>query len=209
MKKILITLLVFSTITFSAVAQENIPSQDMAGQHQWHHQHMMDWKTLNLSQDQIAQIKAYNKTYRGQLQQLNKNESITVKEYRDQLYALHNEHKAKIKSILTEDQKTKLLGLRNEHMEQHDSIVAKRLDKIKIKLGLSDEQVAQIKAQREAIHEKIVSVRDNDSLTREQKREQLLSIKNESKENFKKILTPDQLNKLEQLRKAKMDKASS
>ncbi len=201
MKKILITLLAISAITFSAVAQdEKAPKEN--------HPHYM-MKELNLTQDQLAQIKMYNKDYRGQLQELNKNETITVKEYRSRLEAVNKDHKAKIKSILTADQKAKLLQLKVQHAEQRDSIAAKRLDKMKQNLNLTDEQVAQIKAQRDAVHEKIEAIKENDSLTNEQKKDQLMSVRDESKENFKKILTTDQLNKLKQLRKAKLDKASS
>jgi periplasmic protein CpxP/Spy len=215
MKKTLLTLLAFSAITISATAQQRNFQQDSTGRHQWHQQqrdhgdHGMGMQALNLTPDQKAKLKAYNENFRNQMDSLNKNENITVKESRDRQYALRQARKANFESILTADQKTKLEQLKNDRMAEHDSMMSRHLDKMKTKLGLTDQQVAQIKAAHDAIHEKIIAIRDNDNLTREQKEEQLSSIKNEGKDSFKKILTPDQLNKLEQMKKARMERGNS
>lgn len=169
----------------------------------------MEMQALNLTEDQKAKLKAYDQSFRTQMDSLRKNEDITVKQSRDQEYALRQQRKANFESILTADQKAKLKELKDDRMAQHDSTMSRHLDRMKTKLGLTDEQVAQIKAQHDAIREKIIAIRDNDNLTREQKEEQLSSIKNEGKDGFKKILTPDQLNKLEELKKARMEKSNS
>jgi Spy/CpxP family protein refolding chaperone len=213
MKKTLLTLLAFSAITFSATAQQKDFPQDSTGRHQFYQQfrgqHGREMQALNLTPDQKTQLRTYNENFRAQMDSLHKNESITVKEYRDQEYALRQQRKSNFESILTNDQKAQLKQFKDERMAQHDSMMNKHLDRMKTKLGLTDEQVAQIKAQHDAIREKITAIRDNDNLTREQKEEQLSSIKNERKDGFKKILTPDQLNKLEQMKKARMERNNS
>jgi periplasmic protein CpxP/Spy len=212
MKKTLLTLLAFSAITISAAAQEQ--QTQPVGPHQHtqcdrSHEHGMGMQALNLTADQKAKLKAYDHSFRTQMDSLRKNEDITVRQSRDQEYALRQQRKANFESILTADQKAKLKQLKDDRMAQHDSTMSRHLDRMKTKLGLTDEQVAQIKAQHDAIREKIISIRENDSLTREQKEEQLSSIKNEGKDGFKKILTPDQLNKLEEMKKARMEKNNS
>ena len=211
MKKIIGSLLIISAFAFSANAQtasNNTSNTTVPAHNQWHHHHKrMDMmKQLNLTPDQQHQLKAYHKNYREQMQALNKNESITVKEFRDKKYALHQDEKAKFLSLLTSDQKNKLDQLKQQRQQQHEAMAAKRLDKMKTKLSLSDNQVAQIKSQMQDIHSKMKAIKDDQSLGRLEKKQQLEALKSESKENFKKILTPDQLNKMEELKKERMQK---
>jgi Spy/CpxP family protein refolding chaperone len=213
MKKTLLTLLAFSAVTLSATAQQKDFPQDSTGRHQFHQQfrgkHGMEMQALNLTPDQKARLRAYNENFRAQMDSLHKNENITVKEYRDQEYALRQQRKANFESMLTNDQKAKLKQLRDERIEHGDSMMDRHLDKMKTTLGLTDDQVAQMKAHRAAMQEKLVSIRDNDNLTREQKQAQLSDLKNEREDGLKKILTPEQFSKLQELKKARMQRGNS
>jgi Spy/CpxP family protein refolding chaperone len=209
MKKILVSLLAIAAFTFSAAAQttDNSTANKNNPHKEWklHHKGMgMD--QLNLTQSQKDQLKASHENYRKQMQELNKNESITVKEFRDKKYALKKQQKTDFLALLTPDQKTKLGQLKQQRQQQHEIIAAKKLDKMKLKLNLTDDQVAQIKANRENIHAKIKAIKENDNLSRTEKKEQLETLRTEKKDSFKKILTPDQLNKLEEMKKNRMDK---
>jgi Spy/CpxP family protein refolding chaperone len=209
MKKILVSLLAIAAVTFSAAAQttDNSTAKKDNLHKEWkHHNKEMVMDQLNLTQSQKDQLKALHENYRKQMQELNKNESITVKEFRDKKYALKKQQKADFLALLTPDQKTKLDQLKQQRQQQHEMMAAKKLDKMKLKLNLTDDQVAQIKANRENIHSKIKAIKDNDNLSRTEKKEQLETLKSENKGSFKKILTPDQLNKLEEMKKSRMDK---
>jgi Spy/CpxP family protein refolding chaperone len=209
MKKILVSLLTIAAVTFSATAQttDNSTTKKDNPHKEWKQHHKgMDMDQLNLTQSQKDQLKASHENYRKQLQELNKNESITVKEFRDKKYALKKQQKTDFLALLTPDQKTKLDQLKQQRQQQHEMMAAKHLDKMKLKLNLTDDQVAQIKANRENIHSKIKAIKDNDNLSRTEKKEQLETLRNEKKDSFKKILTPDQLNKLEEMKKSRMDK---
>ena len=148
MKKTFLTLLAFSAITISATAQQQ---QSQPIDHHQHaqcdrsHKHGMEMQALNLTADQKAKLKAYNQSFCMQMDSLSKNENITVKQSRDQEYALRQQRKANFESILNADQKAKLKQLKDERMAQHDSTMSRHLDRMKTKLGLTDEQVAQIK----------------------------------------------------------------
>ena len=142
MKKIVAVMLAFASFIFSASAQE----QRKMKQHQHHHANGMMIKNLNLTQSQKEQIKASHDSYKKQLMELNKNESITVKEARDKKEVLRKEQKEKMMALLTPEQKDKLIQLKKDRAVKQEAMAAKRLEKIKATLNLSDVQVAKIKA---------------------------------------------------------------
>ena len=204
MKSIVVTLLALSAFAFSATAQEK---KAMKGHHlQKHHHGMMMAKQLNFSEAQKAQAKSYHDDFRKKMQELNKNESITVKEFRDRKEALRKEQRSKMQGMLTAEQKTKMTQLKADHKAKADEHFAKHLDKMKSKLGLTDQQLVQMKAQRESTHLKLKAIKENEALTREQKRDQLMALRTAAKEQHKKILTPEQQQKMEELKKKHFEK---
>lgn len=200
MKKILVVIIVMTGFVFGANAQN---TSRMKTHH--HHNEMM-LKELNLSPAQKEQMKATHEGYKKQMIELNKNENITVKESRDRKEALQKEQKEKMMSLLTTDQKNKLVQLKKDREAKHEMEAAKRLDKMKTSLNLSDEQVAKINAARQATHAQLKAIKENDQFSRTQKKEQLIALKEQNKNSFKSILTPEQIGKLEEMKKNKMGK---
>jgi len=137
---------------------------------------------------------------------LNQDESVTLKDYRDKKYILRKEEKMQFLNILTPDQKTKLEQFKKDEKAKRELMAAKRIDKLKAELNLTDEQVATIKANRQAIRTKVQAIIQNDSLSRTDKKEQLVSIKDANKGSMKTILTADQYTKWQELRKERMEK---
>ena len=201
MKKIVVLMTALTGLIFCANAQ-NISK--MKTQH--HNNNAMMLKELNLSSAQKEQMKANQESYKKQLQELNKKEDITVKEARDRKEALHKEQKEKMMNLLTADQKNKLVLIKKDREARHETEAAKRLDKMKTNLDLSDEQVNKINADRQVTHTQLKTIKGNDQLTRTQKKEQLLALKEQNKNSLKNILTPEQFSKLEEMKKNKMDK---
>ena len=202
MKKIVALLMIAATFIGSASAQEARAIKS----HRHHHDNRMGLKALNLTQDQKNQLKANRDDYRQQLAALDKNESITVKESRDQKEALRKSQKEKMMSVLTADQKNKLEQLKKDRQVKHEAMAAKRMDKMKAKLNLSDDQVAKINANRQAARDQFKAIAQNDQLSRTQKKEQLMALREQNKNTFKSILTPDQISKMEEMKKARMEK---
>lgn len=201
MKKIIVSIIAFGCFTLSATAQDKM---DM-GNH-FRHQKEMVIQQLNLTPDQQKQLAANRENYKAQMIALNKNENITVKDYRDQKFALRKEQKADFMRLLTPDQKTKLIQIKEDMKAKMQAMASKRLDKMKLELNLSNEQVATIKANRQASFTKLASVLQNDSLSRIDMQTQLMAIKDSNKNNMKTVLTADQYAKWQELRKEKMDK---
>jgi Spy/CpxP family protein refolding chaperone len=206
MKKVLIPLIALLALTVSVNAQDKMGKK---GHHHHKHEKGMMAKQLNFTDAQKAQAKAINEDSRKKMQELNKNESITVKEQRDRKAAILKERKTKMDGLLTAEQKTKMTQLKAEQKVKHEERYAKHLDKMKTNLNLTDEQVAKLKTQRTANHAKAEKIKNNESLSREQKKEQMMALKAEAKEQHNKIFTAEQLKKRDEMKKAHGDKAGA
>lgn len=202
MKKLLIALMALGMIIFSASAQEK---RMMKGKHPKHH-NMAIAQKLNFSEEQKKQAKLNKDNYKRQLQELNKNENITVKEFRDKKSALHKEQQAKMQSLLTPEQKTKMAQLKAEQKAKAEQHYAARMDKMKTKLNLSDNQVAKMKAQHAEMSAKLKAIKEDDKMDRVAKQEKLKALKSQMKEDRKKIFTPEQMQKMEEMKKGRIEK---
>ena len=203
MKKLLIPIIAIFALTVTASAQDKMGKK---GQHQKHQKGMMA-KQLNFSEDQKKQAKAINEDSRKKMQELNKNESITVKEMRDRKAAIQKERKIKMDGLLTAEQKTKMTQLKAERKAKSEEHYAKRLDKMKTTLNLTDDQVTKQKAQRDVSKARFENIKSNESLSREQKKEQMMTLKAQAKEQHNKIFTPEQLKKKEEMKKNRGDRS--
>ena len=174
MKKTIVSLLAVAGFIFSVNAQE--PGMMKQQNHQ-HEKGMMMMKELNLTEAQKEQMKANHESFKKQMMELDKNENITVKEYRDRKEAMHKAQKEKMMSLLTTEQKNKLEQFKKERKAKHEAIAAKKLERMKANLGLTDDQVAKIKESREAIHAQLKAIKDNDKLGRVEKKEQLMALR--------------------------------
>lgn len=210
MKSIVLTLLAVSTLVFSATAQEKREMKPGHKQSMMQHRHhgMMMAAALNFTDAQKAQAKLNHEALRQKMQELNKNENITVKEMRDRKEALRKEQKAKMGALLTPEQKTKMTQLKAEQKIKREAHFAKHLDKMKTALGLTDTQVSLLKSQHLARQAKLKAIKENESLTREQRKEQLMSLKGQAKDQHRKILTPEQQQKMEEMKKKRFDKSA-
>jgi periplasmic protein CpxP/Spy len=197
MKKLLIPLVIIFALTATAGAQDKMGKKS----HQHHHQKGMMAKQLNLSEDQKKQAKIINEDSRKKMQELNKNVSITVKEMRNRKAAILKERKTKMDGLLTAEQKNKMQQFKAEQKVKNDERYTKHLDKMKTNLNLSEEQVTKLKAQRSALRGKAEKIKTNESLSMEQKKEQMMALRVEAKEQNKKIFTPEQIKKREEMKK--------
>ncbi len=154
-------------------------------------------KALNLTAAQKAQMKTIHQNFKKSMDELNKNEGQSLKDYRDKKDALHKQQKADIMAVLTPEQKQKAEQLKKERQAKMEQKANERLEKMKAHLGLTDEQVAQIKADRKDFHQKMMAIRENDQLSRTERDEQMKALKEQNKGGLKKYLTPEQLKKME------------
>jgi Spy/CpxP family protein refolding chaperone len=220
MKKLLIASIALMSISFAANAQKVAPAEgqhiqkdrkkDGAKHHghrkfKKHHRHHR-MAELNLSQSQKDQAKLYREDYKKQLQALSKNENITVKELRDKKMALRQDQAAKMQSLLTPEQKNKMVQMKAEEKAKAAQHYAARMDKMKAKLNLTEQQVTQLKDEHETMKAKFKAIKEDDKMDRTAKKEKLMALRSQMKEEHKKIFTPEQLQKMEEMKKGRMEK---
>ncbi|HMK27530.1 MAG TPA: hypothetical protein VK483_15970 [Chitinophagaceae bacterium] len=206
MKKIILSALVLS-LTFALKAQE-IPERKaekpmmMHGQHKGHHgKGGMDMQKLNLTDAQKEQFKTQRESFRKQMEELKKNDNITVKEWKSRMETLKKDQRTKMQSILTSDQKAQLEKMKAEHKAMGEIDSKARMEKMKLHLGLTDEQAAKMKKSHTELAEKMKALREDDKMDAEKKKEKMKELMEKQKEQLKSILTEEQMKKLQEGRK--------
>lgn len=157
---------------------------------------MMD--KLNLTDAQKAQFKTEKENFRKQMEELKKNENITVKEWKSRMQQLQTGHKTKMQSILTADQKSQIEKQKTEMKAKHEEMAKERNEKMKERLKLNAEQSLKMDKLREEMKTKIDAIRDNKTLAPQLKKEQIMELKKQQRENMKTILTEEQLKQLKE-----------
>jgi hypothetical protein len=192
MKKILFGIAV-SLFTMMAAQAQDKPGSPM--QKRMRH---ADLQQLNLSDDQRASFRTTNEEFRKQMQELKKQDNITVKEWRSRMQKLRTDHKEKINGLLTNEQKNQLKKMREEHKTKMKAMSEKRMERMKERLALTDAQSGKLTELRGQTAEKLKALRENSTLTPDQKREQARELSRQNKEKMKSILTEEQLKKLKE-----------
>jgi Spy/CpxP family protein refolding chaperone len=203
MKTIVTGIIALTAFIFSANAQQ--PGKMM--HHKQHHQMGMMMKGINFSDAQKAQLKANRENAKQQMIELNKNENITVKEYRVRKEAIHKSQKEQMDQLLTPEQKNQLAQNKIELQKKHEMNAAKRMNKMKNNLNLSNDQMNQLKANRDTSQAKIKAIKENNQLSQTEKKAQLMALKEAQKKNIQQVLTPEQLSKMEEIRNNHMEKS--
>jgi len=193
MKKIIVSVFTLAVATLSIHAQD-MPAKK---HHSKGRHHTEVFQQLNLSEDQQTKMKAINDDFRKQAQELRKNDNITVKEQKDRFRALRDDHKTKMQSLLTSDQKTQLEKMKQNRKAMHDIDAKAGMEKMKIRLGLSDAQVAQLEKNRTAFSGKMKALREDKSLSEDQRKQQVKELMKQRKDSMKSILTEEQLKKIQ------------
>jgi Spy/CpxP family protein refolding chaperone len=224
MKRIVTTAFIIALSLGAAQAQtKEGTARKEHGQHQKGHRGDKGMGKLNLSADQKTRIQAINENYRKQVTELKSQTNITVAEAKSRREALQAKHKADIQAVLTAEQKAKMETMkkdwqakgkkgefkRGEGIKKDSTGIGKRGDrqgmkqgrdgmqKMQQELNLNADQQAQMARLREEFKTKSQSIRNNTTLSQEQKKEQFKSLAQEHRGQIKSILTKEQLEKME------------
>lgn len=202
MKKIIVSVLVLS-LAMAGKAQE-IPERKMERpmMHQRHKGHHpmpgMAMQKLNLTQEQKDKFKAQHENFRKQMEELKKNDNITVKEWKSRMESLRKDNKTKLDGILTAEQKGQIEKMKAEHKAMQEVDAKARMEKMKIRLGLTNEQAEKMKKNREEMAEKMKALREDDKMDADKKKEKMKELMKDQKEKMKSILTEEQMKKIQE-----------
>lgn len=154
---------------------------------------------VHYTPEQRKQVMAINKDYRQKTEDLYKQDNITLRQYKAGLIALQKEKKTKLQALLTPQQKDEIASRRKQMSENVQVMAVARLERLKLRLSLSDDQVAKIKASQENLHSQFKAIHENDNLLPQEKREQVKTLMTTRNETLKSVLTPDQYTKFQRM----------
>ena len=149
--------------------------------------------------EQRQQVAAINKDYRQKSADLYKQDNLTLKQYKAGLIALQKEKKTKLDGLLTQQQKDDMATRRKRMSENAQVMQVARLERLKLHLNLSDDQVAKIKAGQDGLRSQVKAIHENDNLLPQQKMEQMKALMAKRNDTYKAVLTPDQYTQFEQM----------
>ena len=197
MKKAIIGLALAAFVVTGAFAQDQ--SNGLAERPKAHHPRGDVMQQLNLTDEQKSEMKTINDDFKQQMTDLKKSEDkITVTEWKSKMATIRKDHHEKVDKVLTDDQKASLKKMMREHRGFMGHHGRRGLEQMKKDLNLTDDQVNALKKNHEAMAQKFKAIRDDKSLTEDQKKAEVQQFKHDQHENLKSILTPEQLQKLEQ-----------
>jgi hypothetical protein len=154
---------------------------------------------IHYTPDQRKQLMAINKDYRQKSQDLFKQDNLTLKQYKAGLIALQKDKKAKMASLLTPQQKDQLAARRKRMDENRQVMQVAHLERLKLRLNLTDDQVARIKTGQEDLHSQVKAIHENDNLLPQQKMEQMKALLAKRNDTYKAVLTPEQYSQFEKM----------
>jgi hypothetical protein len=154
---------------------------------------------IRYTPEQRKQVMAINKDYRQKSEDLFKQDNLTLKQYKAGLVALQKDKKDKLQALLTPQQKDEMAARHKRMTENAQVMEVARLERLKLRLNLSDDQVTKIKTGQEALHSQFKAIHENDNLLPQQKMEQMKALMAKRNDTFKAVLTPDQYTQFEKM----------
>ncbi|OQP51062.1 hypothetical protein A4H97_04410 [Niastella yeongjuensis] len=199
MKRVFIGMALAAFVATTACAQDQSLSNDRP---KMHHHRGDALAQLNLTDDQKNEMKVINDDFKQQMTDLKKSEDkITVTEWKSKMATIRKDHHAKVDKVLTDEQKASLKKMHKDHGKGFRQDKHNRMDRMKKELNLTDEQTAAIQKNFDEGMQKMKATHDDKTLTDDQKKALFKTYHYQQEEGLKKILTPDQWNKFQELKK--------
>lgn len=153
---------------------------------------------LNLTAAQQSQIQAIFEGSRVQSRQIRSEASLTEAQRKERLKAVHKASRDAVMNVLTPAQQAQLQQMMaQKRAGKGGNGIGRNMAQ---ELNLTPAQKAQLKEIRQDARADMMAVRNDTSLTWEQKRARLQAIRAQMREAINQILTPEQQAQMQQLR---------
>ena len=161
-------------------------------------------------------LKTIHENERKEMEAL-KTKSLTAEQFKTQRKDLHNKYKAQMQSVLTPEQKNQMEKFKAERKDHRGKKgewkkggkgITKRSGDFQKELNLTQAQKDQLSKMRTDTKGQMESIRNDQSLTQDQKKEKIHYLKKDKQEKFKSVLTKEQLDKLETAKKERKDRVT-
>lgn len=206
MKKIITSALVLALTIGAAQAQTG--SSEKGKDHKKEHKmHRADG--LNLSEDQKAQLKTLHEQEKKEMEALKENKAAT----KEQRKELHEKYRQQMQAILTPAQKEQMEKMKEErkasgrkgHFKKGQDVGRKgnfkRGADFQKELGLTQDQKDRMARIRTDFKGRFEALRNDNSLSKEQKRTKMQELMKAQQAEMKTVLTKEQIEKMESFRK--------
>ena len=212
MKRILTGTL--ALLLFAGAAQAQ--SKEDTTRHHHKGSHEMMAKQLNLTVDQQNKLKSIRESQHKEMESL-KTKSLTGDQFKTQRKDLHKKYQYQMQLVLTPAQKAQMEAFKVERKdnggkkgqwEKGGKGMTKRGGDFQKELNLTQAQKDQLSKMRTDVKGQMQSIRNDQSLTQDQKKEKLHSLKKDQHQKFKSVLTKEQLDKLDLAKKDRKDRAT-
>lgn len=155
---------------------------------------------LNLTDEQKNKIRPIIENEIKEIQGLRADSSLTKEEKIEKMKSIRQAAQEEIKKILTPEQQAKLIEAKEEMQEEAKEDIVQhvqyRMAVLSERLNLSDEQKQKIEPIVENEIKEIMAVKNDESVSKEQKQEKMKTIRQKAQEEIKKVLTLAQQRKL-------------
>ena len=214
MKKLVLGMMA-AIITFSAMAQSADKATESkefrkGGKHARGNGNM---EKLNLSTEQKAQMKTLNEDFRQQMQDLKKDGNLSDEQQKQKRITLAKEHQQRVAAILTPQQKEQAKELKKDWKsdrkeDKKDGARGDRFDKMSKELNLSADQSSKMAALNASLKNSVKSIKENSTLTADEKRSQMKDLQKQHSANVQNILTAEQKKQLKSHRKGGLNQTA-
>ena len=192
MKKILAGTLSLVLFFGAAQAQQDTTKHFRGGKERMAQQ-------LNLTADQQKKMQAINQEQRKEMKALqdkyqNQRQALLTPDQKQKFETLKSERKQVMKNHMKREMK------HHKMMMKHQQAMKRNME-IQKQLNLSQAQKDQLTKMRTDLKGQAQSIRNDQSLTPDQKKEKMQSLMKDRQEKFKSVLTKEQLDKLQSLKK--------
>jgi Spy/CpxP family protein refolding chaperone len=208
MKRIFLGLMALA-MTFSAMSQDNKKhGKKSSNNKEWNKEDMHSngdkFEKLNLTEDQKAQMKSMQLSFRQQMKDVSTNG--TAEEQKQKRNELARQQQEKMMSILTPDQRKQAVELRKDYMtNKKDGTRGGRFNNITQDLNLDAEQSAKVAGLNATFKSNLESLKNNTTLSQDEKKEQIKNLTKKHKSDVQSLLTNDQKKQLKNQRKNRHD----
>jgi len=154
-------------------------------------------KDLELTTDQKAKMKELRERNQQQREAIKNDASLSEEQKRAKMQELYKNQKQSGDAVLTPDQKAKLKAAQHKGRDAHKKGKGVKKDEI----NFTPDQRTRMNTIREGFKKQTDAVKNDASLSKEQKAEKLKQLRSRQQEQMKTIRTPDQKTKMEANRK--------
>jgi Spy/CpxP family protein refolding chaperone len=154
---------------------------------------------LNLNDQQKTQVQSFMQNQHQQAQAIRQDTSLTPEQKRDKLQQLRQSNHQQMMGILTPEQQQKFQQLRSEHKGRGRGTMGGGMGPMS-RLNLTPDQKSKLDPIFQASRQQFEAVRNDTSLTPEQKQAKIREIQQGTQSQVNSILTPEQQQQWRQMK---------